>query len=72
MPHHEPSGLLATAEVVHWIALGVMALVYTLRLRWLFRFKGAKDRSAPGQPGFTNAQRGGSCATPADADPARG
>lgn len=59
MPHHEPSGLLFTAEVVHWIALGVMALVYTLRLRWLFRFKAAKDRSAPGQPGLTDAQRGG-------------
>jgi len=59
MPNHEPSSLLATVEVIHWVALGVMALVYAARLRWLFRFKGAKDRSAPGQPGRTSAKRGG-------------
>ena len=59
MPNHEPSSLLATVEVIHWVALGVMALVYTARLRWLFRFKGAKDRSAPGQPERTSAKRGG-------------
>ena len=27
---HEPSNLLHAAEVVHWIALVVMAVVYTL------------------------------------------
>ena len=59
MPNHEPSSLLATVEVIHWIALGMMALVYAARLRWLFRFKGAKDRSAPGQPERTSAKRGG-------------
>jgi len=59
MPNHEPSSLLATVEVIHWVALGVMALVYTARLRWLFRFKAAKDRSAPGQPERTSAKRGG-------------
>lgn len=52
------SSSLHTAEVVHWCALGVMAAVYTTRLLWLFRFKGAKDRSAPGGSGRTSAKRG--------------
>jgi nitrate reductase gamma subunit len=55
---HEPSNLLATAEVIHWIALVVMAAVYTLRLRWLFSFKAAKDKSAPGNPSQSNAKLG--------------
>jgi nitrate reductase gamma subunit len=59
MSHHEPSSVLMTAEVIHWVALGVMGIVYALRIRWLFQFKGAKDRSAPGQPELTNAKRGG-------------
>jgi len=59
MEHHEPSSLMAIVEVIHWVALAVMGLVYGLRLRWLFSFKGAKDRSAPGQPLTTNAKRGG-------------
>ena len=50
--------MLHTAEVVHWIALAVMAIVYSLRLWWLFRFKGAVDRSTPGSPERTNARRG--------------
>jgi len=58
MPNHEPSHLLAVVEVVHWAALGVMGLVYTLRVRWLLQFKNAKDRSAPGNPARTNAQKG--------------
>ncbi len=48
---HEVSPALHTAEVVHWIALVVMAIVYTLRLRWLLSFNLGKDKSAPGQPG---------------------
>jgi len=56
--HGEANGMLATAEVVHWVTLAVMALVYTLRLRWLFKFKPAKDRSAPGNPEQSNAKRG--------------
>ena len=59
MSHHEPSSLLMTAEVIHWVALVVMGIVYALRIRWLFKFKAAKDRSAPGQPELTNAKRGG-------------
>jgi nitrate reductase gamma subunit len=36
-----------------------MAVVYTLRLRWLFKFKAGKDKSAPGAPDRTTAQKGG-------------
>lgn len=56
--HTEPSSMLHTAEIVHWIALGVMGIVYTTRLAWLFRFNAGKDRSAPGNPSQTNAKRG--------------
>lgn len=49
---------LHTAEVVHWIALGVMAVVYTLRILWLLSFKKASDRSAPGGYGRTSAKKG--------------
>lgn len=59
MSHHEPSSLLATVEVIHWAALGVMGLVYTLRLAWLLNFKAAKDRSAPGRSDLTSARKGG-------------
>ena len=58
MPAHESSSLLATAEVIHWIALGVMALVYALRIWWLTRFKLGVDRSAPGNPARSNRQKG--------------
>jgi nitrate reductase gamma subunit len=51
--------MLHTAEVVHWIALVIMGIVYTLRLRWLFSFKAAKDKSAPGNPEQSNAKKGG-------------
>jgi hypothetical protein len=56
--HHEPSNLLMTAEVIHWVALAVMAVVYTLRIRWLFGFKLAKDMSAPGNPGQSDKKTG--------------
>ena len=49
MEHPEAGNLLYTAEVVHFSALGVMILVYTLRLFWLFRFKVGRDRQAPGE-----------------------
>ena len=42
-------GLLHTAESVHFAALGVMILVYALRLYWLLRFKAGRDRQAPGE-----------------------
>jgi len=55
---HGSESLLHTAEVVHWAALLVMAVVYTLRLRWLFKFKPGGDKSVPGSPERTNARRG--------------
>jgi nitrate reductase gamma subunit len=55
---HEVSPALHTAEVVHWIALVVMAIVYTLKIRWLLSFNLAKDKSAPGNPGQSDKQRG--------------
>ena len=55
---HEVSPALHTAEVVHWIALVVMAIVYTMRIRWLLAFNLGKDKSAPGNPGQSNKQRG--------------
>ena len=55
---HEVSSALHTAEVVHWIALVVMAIVYTQKIRWLLSFNLGKDKSAPGNPGQSNKQRG--------------
>ena len=55
---HESSSLLHTAEVVHWAALIIMAVVYSLRLRWLFNFKPGADKSAPGAPDRTDKKRG--------------
>ena len=55
---HEVSPALHTAEIVHWIALAVMAVVYTLRVRWLLKFNLARDRSAPGNPAQSTAKKG--------------
>lgn len=55
---HEVSPALHTAEIVHWIALVVMAIVYTLKIRWLLSFNLAKDRSAPGNPTQSDKKRG--------------
>jgi len=56
--HGEASSALHTAEIVHWITLCVMGIVYTLRVLWLLRFKAAKDRSPPGGGGRTSAKAG--------------
>ncbi len=58
MPEHEPSSLLAAVEVIHWLALAFMAVVYVARLMWLFRFNKAGDRSKPGNPSQADARRG--------------
>ena len=55
--HGEASSALQTAEVVHWITLGVIGVVYTLRVLWLLRFKAGKDRSPPGGEGRTSGGR---------------
>ncbi len=56
---HESSNLLHNVEIIHWISLVVMAVVYTMRIRWLNKFTLGKDRSAPGNPKVTNAKKGG-------------
>lgn len=58
MPATEPSHLLHSVEIIHWTALGVMAVVYTLRIRWLLSFRATRDRQAPSAPARTGAQRG--------------
>ena len=51
---HEPSSLLATAEVIHWVALAVMAaiaaglLLYFRRKGWLGRPPLSEDISKIG------------------------
>lgn len=58
MPAHEPSTLLHTVEIIHWAALVVMAVVYTLRIRWLLSFRATRDRQKPGNTERTDARRG--------------
>jgi nitrate reductase gamma subunit len=58
MDPHDPSPLLAAAEIIHWVALAVMATVYAVRLVWLYRFRDGRERQAPGQPGKTSARKG--------------
>ncbi len=55
---HEISPALHTAEIVHWIALAVMAIVYTLKIRWFLSFNLAKDKSAPGNVEQSTKERG--------------
>jgi nitrate reductase gamma subunit len=55
---HEVSPALHTAEIIHWIALVVMAIVYTLKIRWLLSFNLAKDKSAPGNLAQSDKERG--------------
>ncbi len=59
MSPHQPSPLLHGVEIIHWIALGAMALVYTLRIRWLLSFRATRDRQRPGRPDRTDGRRGG-------------
>ena len=49
MEQTEASELLHVAEVVHWVALAIMTLVYVIRLIWLFRYKASRDRQLPGE-----------------------
>jgi hypothetical protein len=58
MPAHEPSPLLHSVEIIHWCALVVMAIVYTLRVRWLLSFRATRDRQRPGNADRTDARRG--------------
>ena len=56
--HGEGSDALYTAEIVHWVTLCLMVVVYTLRIRWLRSFKAGKDRSPPGGEGRTSPKKG--------------
>jgi hypothetical protein len=47
------SSSLHTAEIVHWVALAFMAVVYTIRLMWILKFGAGKDRQKPGEVGNT-------------------
>lgn len=58
MAPHQPSPLLHSVEIVHWCALVVMAVVYTLRVRWLLSFRATRDRQKPGNTDRTDARRG--------------
>ncbi len=58
MPPTEPGPLLHTVEIIHWAALAVMAVVYTTRIAWLFRFRGTRDRQAPGDLSRTTPMKG--------------
>jgi nitrate reductase gamma subunit len=49
---------LYIVEIVHWVALGIMGLVYTIRLLWLFKFNAGRDRQEPGDHGATNLSPG--------------
>lgn len=48
------SNALHIVEIVHWVALGVMGVVYTVRLLWLFKFNAGRDRQLPGDMGRTD------------------
>ena len=41
-------------EIVHWAALGVMGLVYIIRLFWLFSFNPGRDRQKIGNHGTSS------------------
>jgi len=40
------------------VALVTMAIVYTIRIRWLFSFKGSRERQAPTGAADTNPRKG--------------
>ena len=46
--------LLHIAEIVHWVALGFMIVVYTARLVWLMSFTAGKDRQKRGEKAAEN------------------
>jgi len=55
----EPSTLLHFAEDrLQIVALVFMAVVYSLKVRWILRFPAGKDRQAPGERAGTDARRG--------------
>ncbi len=56
---YQTSPLLQFAEnQLQIIALLFMAVVYALKIRWIFRFPEGKDRQAPGGKGASGAAKG--------------
>ena len=56
---HTTSPLLHFAEdTLQLFALAFMAIIYALKVRWIFRFPAAKDRQPPGTNPATDAHRG--------------
>ena len=47
-----------TEHTLQEVALVIMAIVYTLRIRWLFSFKGGRERQAPTGAADTNPRKG--------------
>ncbi|MCP4601948.1 MAG: hypothetical protein GY847_15775 [Proteobacteria bacterium] len=45
---------LHIVEIVHWLALAIMGLVYTIRLFWIFKFNAGRDRQKIGDHGTTS------------------
>ena len=48
---------LHTIQVIHYIALGVMVAVYTVRVLWFLRFPAGKERRAPTGTGIPTGRR---------------
>lgn len=48
------NNVLHIVEIVHWAALCIMGLVYTIRLFWIFKFNAGRDRQKPGDKGTTS------------------
>lgn len=56
---HEISDSLHFAEhTLQEVALGIMALVYIIRIAWFLRFKAGKERQAPTGNGTTTVTKG--------------
>ncbi len=47
-----------SAHTLQEVALIIMAVVYTLRIRWLFSFKGGRERQAPTGAPDTTSRKG--------------
>jgi nitrate reductase gamma subunit len=50
--------LYFSAHTLQEVAIGIMIIVYSLRLRWLFKFKKGSERQAPTGPIDTTKRKG--------------
>jgi nitrate reductase gamma subunit len=49
---------LHTIQIIHFVALGVMMLVYTLRIMWFLSFPAGKERQPPTGTGSVQSKAG--------------